>query len=101
MVSGGDIVIASGVTIEGDVYAVGSVTLSPGDKVTGTIYEITTIPPTPPIDLQSTGSTAVVTAIDIYNITTTDGETTTTCTVYVAEDIDTGTFGTVEDCTTQ
>ena len=33
--------------------------------------------------------------------TTTDGDTTTTCTVYVSEDIDIGTIGTVEDCTTQ
>ena len=102
VISGGDIDVEQQVTLGGSVYASGSVTVDQQSNISGTIYEnLTSIPSTPPIDLSSTGSTAVVTAVDIYNITTTDGDTTTTCTVFVLEDPITGTFGAVEDCTTQ
>ena len=102
VISGGDIDVEQQATVGGSIYSSGSVTVDQQSNISGTIYEnLTSIPSTPPIDLSSTGSTAVVTAVDIYNITTTDGDSTTTCTVFVLEDPVTGTFGAVEDCTTQ
>lgn len=106
LISGGTVTLDQDSTVTGDVWAVGSVTLGTGAAVSGTINANSTeIPADAPIDLESTGTTAVVTAVDIYRITTTstdgDTETTTTCEVYVADDIDLGTFGTVENCTTQ
>ena len=101
IISGGNVDIAQQATIGGSVWAVGTVTTDQQTTVDGEIHEnLAEVPTYPPIDLRSTGSTATVTAIDIYRIITTDGQTTTSCDVYVMEDADVGTVGTVENCTT-
>ena len=100
--SGGNVIFGQQGDIDGAISAAGTVTTN-DSTVDGEITEGAAppdIPDAPLIDLESTGTTASVTAIDIYRITTDDGTTTRTCDVIVTEDIDTGTYGTVENCST-
>ena len=97
LISGSTIDIKSDGSIGGDVWAVGSVTNA--GTINGTTYaNSTVIPSYPPVDLQSTGTSAVVTFIDIYRITTNDGKAITTCDAYIMEDPVLGTVGTPEAC---
>jgi cytoskeletal protein CcmA (bactofilin family) len=100
IIAGGDIHFEQQSTVSGDVYAAGTITTDSNVTLSGTVTDnAVEVPSYPPIDLRSAGSTAMVTAIDIYRVTTTDGETTQTCDVYVIEDADVGNVGTVENCT--
>ena len=98
VISGGNVDLENNSSVGGDVFAEGTITVGDNASVGGTSYPGASVPAAPPIDLESSGPTAVITVLDDYRITTTDGSSTSTCDVWISSDVDTGIFGFIDGC---